>query len=76
METPIGKNCVLQVCEADTGYDLTSKVYADTGIPPQQQNLMWNNKRIHLGLSLSEQGIICDVTVRLLLNLKGGSGKI
>ena len=76
-----GKKISLKVHPSDTVESLKVKIHDKEGIPPDQQRLMFSDKLLQDGRTLSEHNIQKDFTVSLILNahmnifVKGFTGK-
>jgi ubiquitin C len=72
ISTPTGKTITLDVVPSDTIENLTHKIADLTEIPPYQQNLLYEGRRLQFGRTLADYNIQKESKLDLMLNQTGG----
>lgn len=67
-----GKTFELQVEEADTIENVKAKIQDHEGIPPDQQVLKFNDKKLEDGHFLGQYHVRDSAIIKLTLSLRGG----
>lgn len=71
VKTLTGRTICVYVELSDLVEDLKAQIQEKTGLPPQQQRLIFAGKTLQAGHMLSDYGIVRDVTLHLRQRLRG-----
>lgn len=72
VKTLTGRTVTISVCGSNTIYDLKLMIQKKEGIPCDQQRLVFSGSQLEEHQTLKELNITKEVTVHLVLRLKGG----
>ncbi|CAF3807688.1 unnamed protein product [Rotaria sp. Silwood1] len=72
IKTLTGKTIIIIVTREDTGENITAKIHEKTGIPHNQQRIIYGGKKLRDDLTLADYDIGKDATLHLVINLPGG----
>ncbi|GBE84538.1 Polyubiquitin [Sparassis crispa] len=68
-----GKSMAIMISPSDTAKTLMDKVQEKTGIPPEEQRLLYGGKQLVPERILSDYNIQKESTLHLVLRLRGGT---
>ncbi|MFS7908439.1 putative Ubiquitin-like domain-containing protein [Helianthus anomalus] len=76
IKTLTGKTIPLDVKPSETIHNVKSKIQDKEGIPPDQQRLVWNQKKLEDRATLADYHIPDESIFYLILRLRGGLMKL
>lgn len=72
IHTLTGKTCSITTSPLETVDEITTKIQSSEGIPISQQRIIFEDRQLESGYTLTEYGIRDGSTLHLVLRLRGG----